>query len=90
MEHSQDFRGADYSTHSKHTNKHEDATYKHDLEHQSCHGNDYSDTATHEKAPKDPNVVDWDGPDDPANPMNWTSAKKVAAIAIVSLITFLS
>lgn len=21
--------------------------------------------------PADPNVVDWDGPDDPENPMNW-------------------
>ena len=39
---------------------------------------------------KGPNVVDWDGPDDPANPMNWPTAKKVAAIGVVSLITFLS
>ncbi|KAL0256281.1 hypothetical protein SLS55_008674 [Diplodia seriata] len=37
----------------------------------------------------DPNVVDWDGPDDPENPMNWPKAKKWGAVAIVSLITFL-
>ncbi|KAL6720805.1 hypothetical protein ACLMJK_002730 [Lecanora helva] len=36
------------------------------------------------------NVVDWDGPNDPANPMNWSSAKKFRAIGMVSLITFLS
>nr|QPF70305.1 major facilitator superfamily transporter [Lasiodiplodia theobromae] len=37
----------------------------------------------------DPNIVDWDGPDDPENPMNWSKSKKWGAIAIVSLITFL-
>ncbi|KAF2494681.1 MFS general substrate transporter, partial [Lophium mytilinum] len=39
---------------------------------------------------KDPNIVDWDGPDDPANPMNWSSGKKVTAVGIVSMIAFLS
>ncbi|KND89836.1 putative transporter [Tolypocladium ophioglossoides CBS 100239] len=39
---------------------------------------------------KDPDVVDFDGPNDPENPMNWSSAKKTAAIAIVSLMTLLS
>lgn len=29
-------------------------------------------TATEEsEEPPDPNVVDWDGPEDPQNPMNW-------------------
>ena len=37
---------------------------------------------------RDPTVVDWDGPDDPANPMNWPLSQKAAAIAIVSAITF--
>ncbi|KAJ3535277.1 hypothetical protein NMY22_g6556 [Coprinellus aureogranulatus] len=26
--------------------------------------------------PKDPNMVDWDGPNDPANPQNWSRAYK--------------
>ncbi|PWI66704.1 hypothetical protein PCL_04842 [Purpureocillium lilacinum] len=39
---------------------------------------------------RDPTVVDWDGPDDPANPMNWPLSQKAAAIAIVSAITFVS
>ncbi|TFY50870.1 hypothetical protein EVG20_g11282, partial [Dentipellis fragilis] len=40
----------------------------------------------------DPNVliVDWDGPDDPANPRNWTFRQKWGATAIVSAFTFIS
>jgi hypothetical protein len=41
-------------------------------------------------APKDANVIDFDGPNDPENPMNWTTAQKTTAIAIVSSMTFLS
>ncbi len=55
-----------------------------DVERQSGQG------IAQEKETRDPNIVDWDGPDDPANPMNWSSRKKVAAIGIVSLITMLS
>ncbi|KAI0378626.1 MFS general substrate transporter [Hypomontagnella monticulosa] len=40
---------------------------------------------TSEKDIKDPNVVDWDGPDDPANPMNWSGLKKGLHITYVSL-----
>ncbi|KAK2463962.1 hypothetical protein APHAL10511_004013 [Amanita phalloides] len=35
-------------------------------------------------------IVDWDGPDDPTNPLNWTYRKKWAATIIVSLFTFIS
>lgn len=38
----------------------------------------------------DPNIVDFYGPDDPENPLNWTATKKFAAIFTVSIITFLS
>jgi hypothetical protein len=38
----------------------------------------------------DPNIVDWDGPDDPENPMNWSTGRKWGAIAVVSGITFLT
>ncbi len=37
----------------------------------------------------DPNVVSWDGPDDPENPQNWPFKRKCAAVAIVSAITFI-
>ncbi|KAF1845634.1 MFS general substrate transporter [Cucurbitaria berberidis CBS 394.84] len=39
---------------------------------------------------RDPNIVDWEGPDDPANPQNWPIKKKwgiIAALGAVSLIT---
>ncbi|KAL8834013.1 MAG: hypothetical protein Q9176_007705 [Flavoplaca citrina] len=40
--------------------------------------------------PPDPNVVDWDGPDDPEKPTNWANGRKYAIIAIISSITFLT
>lgn len=39
---------------------------------------------------RDPNVVDWDGPDDPANPMNWPARKKWLIIAALGAVTFIS
>ncbi|OQD60461.1 hypothetical protein PENPOL_c023G02237 [Penicillium polonicum] len=36
---------------------------------------------------KDPNVIDWDGPDDPANPLNWPASRKNIHVAIVSIFT---
>ncbi|EEP81636.1 predicted protein [Uncinocarpus reesii 1704] len=40
--------------------------------------------------PKDPNVVDFEGPDDVENPMNWSRSKRLTSITIVSLMTLLS
>lgn len=37
-----------------------------------------------------PNLVDWDGDDDPACPLNWPNARKVTAVALVSCWTFLT
>jgi len=39
---------------------------------------------------EDPEVVDWDGPDDPSNPMNWSSKKKWANICVLAAINFFS
>jgi hypothetical protein len=41
-------------------------------------------------SPPDPNIVGWDGDDDPQNPMNWSPFLKWGAIAIVSGVTFLT
>ncbi|RWA10595.1 hypothetical protein EKO27_g4499 [Xylaria grammica] len=38
-----------------------------------------------EKSSSDDNIVDWDGPDDPANPLRWSKAKKNTHIIIVSV-----
>ncbi|KAI9710403.1 MAG: hypothetical protein M1812_007439 [Candelaria pacifica] len=39
---------------------------------------------------RDPNIVDWDGPDDPANPLNWSNKLKWGNIAVISAITFIT
>ena len=46
------------------------------------------DFPTEKNEPEDPNIVDWDGPDDPQNPMNWPTWKIKAHIFLVSTITF--
>ena len=42
------------------------------------------------KTETDPNVVDWDGPDDPENPMNWSDKKKWLNIATLSVLTLVT
>lgn len=49
---------------------------------------DKSGPAVTEHEAKDPNLVTWEGPDDPANPMNWTTRRKWLIIAVVSSISF--
>ncbi|KAF2188979.1 MFS general substrate transporter [Zopfia rhizophila CBS 207.26] len=38
----------------------------------------------------DLNIVDWDGPNDPKNPMNWINAKKAKNILVICYLTFLT
>ncbi|MCJ1438899.1 Citrinin biosynthesis cluster MFS transporter mrr1 [Xylographa pallens] len=45
-----------------------------------------SPRATQEK--EDPNLVTWDGPDDPGNPMNWPLRKKILVTFTFSMTTF--
>ncbi|KAL8759658.1 MAG: hypothetical protein Q9199_000619 [Rusavskia elegans] len=42
------------------------------------------------KSAKDPNLVTWDGPDDPQNPKNWSTGQRWAATIVVSSFTFIS
>ncbi|EEP79681.1 predicted protein [Uncinocarpus reesii 1704] len=42
------------------------------------------------EAPRDPNIVDWDGPDDPQNPLNWTLRKKATIVSSIAVITFIT
>jgi len=37
-----------------------------------------------------PFIVDWDGPNDPHNPMNWSKGKKTIAIFILSMLTLVT
>jgi hypothetical protein len=61
-----------------------------DLEKQSDQGSHGSVIDMKEKTAEAEDIVDWDGPDDPENPINWTTHQKAVAIGIVSLITMLS
>jgi hypothetical protein len=45
---------------------------------------------TKSKKETDPNLVTWDGPDDPTNPKNWSSGRKWAATFVISSFTFIS
>ena len=48
-------------------------------------------TATEENQEvQDPNIVFWDGPDDPANPQNWSPGLKWGNVAVLSIITLLT
>lgn len=42
------------------------------------------------KTEVDPNIVDWDGPEDRNNPVNWSEKLKWANVAVISSITFLT
>ncbi|KAF1838627.1 MFS general substrate transporter [Decorospora gaudefroyi] len=39
---------------------------------------------------RDPNIVDWDGPDDPTNPQNWPAKRKWGIIAALGAVTFIT
>jgi multidrug resistance protein len=40
--------------------------------------------------PADPNVVDFDGPDDPTYPTNWPKREKWGAVGVLSALTFIT
>jgi hypothetical protein len=47
-------------------------------------------SAVPEKETRDPNLVDWVGPDDPENPFNWTTSRKARLLVIMAFNTFLT
>jgi hypothetical protein len=38
----------------------------------------------------DPDALDWDGPEDRDNPMNWPSRKRTAHIVLIALVQLVS
>ena len=42
-----------------------------------------------EKVSEDPNIVGWDGPNDPQNPMNFSSRMRFGHVIMVSVITLI-
>jgi Major Facilitator Superfamily len=49
-----------------------------------------SPTSSKHSISEDPYLVSWSGPDDPANPRNWSFNRKWAAVFVVSSFTFIS
>ncbi|KAK2028000.1 major facilitator superfamily transporter [Colletotrichum zoysiae] len=49
-----------------------------------------SEKTTTSKTARDPNLVAWDGPNDPGNPKRWSMRRKWAAVFCVSCFTLLS
>ena len=43
-----------------------------------------------DSAPDDPDLVTWDGDNDPQNPMNWPEKKKWSNLGILSLLTLIT
>ncbi|KAF1976987.1 MFS general substrate transporter [Bimuria novae-zelandiae CBS 107.79] len=61
-----------------------------DVEKGDTAGSISSDEEAADMNEEDPNVVFWDGPDDPENPLNWRETKKWGTVTLVSGITFLT
>lgn len=49
-----------------------------------------ADENVKEEAMLAPIEVDWDGPDDPKNPLNWSSTLRYGHVATVSALTLLT
>jgi hypothetical protein len=45
---------------------------------------------TGQAQPLDPNIVDWDGPDDPNMALNWSKKKKWGTVTMLSALTFVT
>lgn len=55
-----------------------------DIEHHAGNVDSCEEPPTN-NVPTDPDLVDWDGPDDPENPRNWSRRRKMLNTSLVSL-----
>jgi hypothetical protein len=62
----------------------------HQPDHDIEKGREVGQTASGDDDENDPNVVWWDGDDDPENPYNWSTARKWLNTGCVSFSTFIS
>ena len=59
-----------------------------DVNNMSFDGHQDVDDSAQVKA--NPNIVDWDGPNDSANPLNWSKRIRIGHVALVSIITLIA
>ncbi|KAK4503877.1 hypothetical protein PRZ48_004792 [Zasmidium cellare] len=55
-----------------------------------ANGDEEKGEVSSDEPERDENIVTWDGPDDQANPKNWSFKRRWLATALVSLITFMT
>jgi hypothetical protein len=72
------------SSSNKHVTKYQ-PSHEGENRHDSATDNEKGPDPEVDDASTDPNIVDWDGPDDPANPRNWSTARKMLNVVFVSL-----
>ena len=74
---------------AEHAHREDSAPKEHDLEvglaSSGNSGTEDSGMKRHETT-----IVDWDGPEDPQNPINWPASFKWVNIAVISSITFIT
>ena len=51
---------------------------------------DHQDAEDSAQGKADPNIVDWDGPNDAANPQNWSKRIRIGHVALISVITLIA
>lgn len=72
--------------------KHEGEPAENSDNNHASHKNDIEASAglTQGSSDTDPYIVDWDGPNDPHNPFNWTAFKKYRQLTGMAFNTFLT
>lgn len=75
---------------SHHDQKHPEPETSDDVEANAPSVLTEADKEAAAEASEDPNIVAWDGPNDPNRPQNWSTKKKWGNMAIVSSICFLT
>ena len=51
---------------------------------------DHQDVDDSAQVNANPDTVDWDGPNDSANPLNWSKSIRIGHVALVSIITLIA
>lgn len=67
----------------------DDTTSERDIEKQKPNNdNNQQGEKENEEEEHDPNLITWDGPDDPGNPQNWPAKKKWLTTLMLGIMTF--
>lgn len=55
-----------------------------------CNGQGANRILADEEALEDQRIIDWNGPDDPNNPMNWPESRKWVNLTVMSILSIIS